>query len=142
MSRWTWVIVLTLLGAGFHAAAEEPGGRGSPIGTDVLQIRDPFRMPIISKEMAQPKSELELYPVHSFKMTGIVTGPKKLRAMLTGPDGKIHFVSESDKIGIKKGFVRKISAEYVEVLEKVVNVLGQEETVITQLELPPQDKPQ
>jgi len=101
-----------------------------------MSLRDPFKKPsTVGMAEAQPKTELELLPVHSFKVVAIMTGPGPTKAMLLGPDGKSYFIKSQDKIGLKKGYVKKITPDLVEIEERVVNVLGEEELSSVELRL-------
>ncbi len=101
----------------------------SKIPESFLRIRDPFKRPNLQAELGSPKSELELFATEQFKMVGAISGPDKKRAMLLGPDGKNYLVSENTKIGTRKGVILKITASAVQVREKVINILGEEEPV-------------
>ena len=83
-----------------------------------------------------PKSDLEKYATEEFKLLGVSTGPDRLRALIQAPNQKTYFVAEKTKIGIHKGVIKKITPEVVEVREKIINVLGQEETVSAEIRLP------
>jgi hypothetical protein len=107
---------------------------------EVTRVRDPFKKPTLRAVESKPRSELELYPVEKFKLVAVITGPKKLRAMLQGPDGKSYFVAEGMAIGFRKGVIRKITHDAVLVREQVLNVLGQEENVDSDLKLPEEGK--
>lgn len=99
----------------------------SPAAKNLLKIRDPFRKPEIKSAESQPLSELEVFPLDQFKMTGFVSGPDRPKAMLVGPNGKTYFVAEKMRIGVRKGIVKKITEESIMVREKFVNIFGQEE---------------
>lgn len=103
-----------------------------------LTLRDPFRQPQmkIATEVNEGGKvpELERFQVDQFRLMGIITGPKKHKAMLAGPDGKIFIVSESMRLGSRRGLVKKISSGGVLIEEKVVNILGQEERVETSIQ--------
>jgi hypothetical protein len=79
--------------------------------------------------MLVPTSDLELYTLDQLKLLAVMTGPKRLRAMVLAPNGKTYLVWENMKIGMRKGVVRRITPDAVHVREQVVNVLGQEENV-------------
>ncbi|MBS1963940.1 MAG: pilus assembly protein PilP [Bdellovibrionales bacterium] len=96
----------------------------SPV--DYKKFRDPFKEPSVV-EQAVTKSELERYPITDFKVVAIITGPIRMRAMLTAPDGKTHYVSEHMKIGTRDGEIVKITTKSIVVREKVVNPLGEVE---------------
>lgn len=113
---------------------------GQTTAEAMLHLRDPFKRPDLEMVKVVPKTELESYAADSFKMLGVLTGPKRLKAMLLAPDGKTYFVSEKTKIGTRGGFVRRITPEAVSVRERVVNVLGQEENLDLDLKLPEEGK--
>lgn len=105
-------------------------------GTDLANLRDPFRRPVIVDADAIARSELEFFPTEQYRMVGIVTGPERLRAMIVAPNGKTHFVAEKTKIGVRKGTVTRITATSMVIRERVLNTLGKEEIVNTELRLP------
>ncbi len=107
---------------------------------EVLQLRDPFKRPFLPVLGSGPKSELERFPIEQFKMIGVVTGPDKVRAMLYGPNGKTYFVAKSMKIGIRSGVINRITPDGVHVRERVINVLGQVESVENVIPLVPEKK--
>ena len=107
---------------------------------DIIKKRYPFKKPDLlarRRKNGDLASELEQIPVQDFKMVGVVTGPTKLKAMILAPNGKTYFVSERDRIGVNKGVIRKITAESIVVREKVLNLLGKEEDIFTEIALPP-----
>lgn len=98
----------------------------------ITQIRDPFRRIYGTDRVAKPKeklTELEMHSVDKFRVLGITTGPLKPRALIQAPDGKTHMISENTKIGVRQGYVLKISAKGILVKEKSLNASGQEEIV-------------
>lgn len=112
----------------------------APLEEDKLSIRDPFKRPVAVVEKTEILSPLQLIPVEQFKMVGVITGPDRTKAMIAGPDGKTFFVSEKAKIGTRKGIITKITAETIFVRERVVNFLGQEEILDTEIHLPSESK--
>jgi Tfp pilus assembly protein PilP len=112
-----------------------PGARaeGTNFEEEMMKLRDPFKMPELAH--GDTVSELETIPLEKFKMVGVVTGPKHVKAMLIGPDGKIFYVGEKTHIGVRKGTIKKISSRAVFVEEKIVNILGQEEVMVTEIKL-------
>ncbi len=108
-----------------------------------LKLRDPFS-PLEMDLAAQFENslipELERYPVDKFRLIGIITGTKKNKAMLLTPDGKIHIVTENTKIGLRQGRVTMITRGSIRVEERVLNILGQAEKVISKIELEDKDK--
>jgi Tfp pilus assembly protein PilP len=104
----------------------------------ILKLRDPFKRPPIKVGAEGPKSELQAFPVEKFKLLGVMTGSDHghMKAMVQGPNGKTYFVQEKMFIGIRNGFIQKITDTAVIVREKIVNVLGQEEAVNSEILLP------
>ena len=96
------------------------------IPDDMLKIRDPFKRPEVA-QIITARTPLEKFPVESFKLVGVLTGPDRLRAMVQDPTGKVHFVWENVAIGTRGGRIVKISPDLVRVREKVANLLGQVE---------------
>jgi len=105
------------------------------------KIRDPFKRPDIKVILGTPKSDLELFPTEQFKMVGVISGPDHKRAMLLGPDGTNYLVSENTKIGTRKGVILKITTSLVQVRERVINILGEEEPVNIDLLIGGGEKP-
>ncbi len=142
------LLLLSVLISGFSAFAADPAQPQSapppsnsgnpkdiriPSRDEMLRIRDPFKKPQMIADASVPRTELEMIPVENFKMVGVITGPDRVRAMLVDPTGKTHFVNERMKIGLRKGVIRKITADSILIQEKIVNVMGQEENVDTVL---------
>jgi Tfp pilus assembly protein PilP len=121
--------------AGWPVLAQEAEGEKPTFGQEVLTMRDPFRRPRVASGPTVAISDLELHPLHSYLLTGIMTGPNRIRGMVRAPDGKTHFVSESDKIGNRRGVIKQITPTAVVVQETVVNVLGEEELTVTELKI-------
>jgi Tfp pilus assembly protein PilP len=115
-------------------ASSSPTGIQAP-NEDMLKMRDPFKRPDIEEVVDIKKSELEGFAIDTLKMVGTISGPDKTKAMIVAPDGHTYFVTVNTKIGLRGGYVRKITAGGIQVREKVVNVLGQEEDLDTVLKL-------
>ncbi len=107
---------------------------------EMLKMRDPFRKPEGRGIQKIIKSELEKYSISEFKMVGVSTGPTKMRALVSAPDGKSYFVAEGVKIGLRGGIVRKITPEGIQVREKIVNIIGEEENVDSEIKLVAESK--
>ncbi len=134
---WAFQTVLTTAA---HADSSPDAGVSQMPPAEVLQLRDPFKRPFLPVLGSGPKSELERFPIEQFKMIGVVTGPDKVRAMLYGPNGKTYFVAKSMKIGIRSGVINRITPDGVHVRERVINVLGQVESVENVIPLVPEKK--
>jgi Tfp pilus assembly protein PilP len=84
----------------------------------IRALRDPFQLPtsaIVKKET--PKSELETLALKDFKLQGVISGPRKIRAMLAGAGGKTYFVKVGDRIGVRGGKITQITSDSVRVTE-------------------------
>ena len=102
---------------------------------DSLTLRDPFKKPA---KFADPGSdvsvpELERYALDQIKIIGIITGPKKAKALVATPSNKMFIVQENDKIGVYKGVIRKIKDKSILVREKIVNLVGQEDSTDSEI---------
>ena len=76
----------------------------------VLKERDPFKRPPIKVGTEGPKSELQAFPVEKFKLMGVMTADRgHIKAMLQAPNGKTYFVQEKMLIGIRNGFIERIT---------------------------------
>lgn len=140
--RQAIVAMLIALSAVSAWAATEDG-EGEKIDASYLSLRDIFKAPdIIIEGKDELKSDLELYPVADFKMVGVMTGPEKVKGMVLLPNSRTYFVNEGDRVGIRGGEVTKITPDTITVHEKIVNVLGQEEDVLTDIKLLPELVPE
>jgi Tfp pilus assembly protein PilP len=101
---------------------------------ELLNLRDPFKRPDLEIQGGTPKSPLEMISIDQVKLTGVITGPHRFKAMLQVGD-KTYFVSEKAKVGSRKGYVAKITQNSIRVRERIVNLLGKEEDVETELKL-------
>jgi len=100
------------------------------------RLRDPFKKFIAKQKFTGPKTpELERHNLDEFKLVGIITGPKRSKALLNGPDGKMYIVAINTHIGVRKGIIRKIAPGYISVEERVMNLLGEEEKIESVLEM-------
>jgi type IV pilus assembly protein PilP len=70
------------------------------------------------------------------KLTGIIVGLDKHKAILMTPNGKTHIIGVGTKIGVRKGFVKKITPTSIVVRERFANVFGKEENIDTEIKLP------
>jgi Tfp pilus assembly protein PilP len=109
-----------------------------------INLRDPFSR-VANRGMVENNEdkipELERYELDKFSLVGIITGPKKSKALLVADETKkLHVVSEKARIGTRGGYVKSIEPGMVTIEEKVVNLLGQEESIETVLELKKSDE--
>lgn len=125
---WSWVAISSAALPDSTAANEVSSSSMIP-SEEMLKMRDPFKRPEIETAKTAPKTPLEIFSVDTFKMIGVLTGPEKMRALLRDQEGKTHIVSETMRIGTRGGVIQKITDDAIYVREKIVNVLGQEESV-------------
>jgi hypothetical protein len=84
----------------------------------IRALRDPFQLPsILLSRKESPKTDLETYQLKDFHLNGVITGPKKIRAMLTAPGNKVYFVRIGDKIGLRDGTITQILPDAIKVIE-------------------------
>ena len=133
-----WVYGIFLWHYSFAIAAPLPISRPSPSpsgGVLVVtetplkegEVRDPFAKPEIllaQLRVETAKSELEYFAVEDYKLIGIMTGPKKLRAMVVNPNGKTFFVAERSRIGLFGGEIIRIETDRLVVKEKKPSPTG------------------
>ena len=104
---------------------------------DFAGFRDPFKSPELQTTAAGAVSPLEKYILTEYKLTGVMTGPRRMRAMIQAPDGKSHFVSEGMKLGNRGGIIKRITTKSVIVTERSVNALGEEEFTRSEISISP-----
>ena len=91
-----------------------------------LKLRDPFRMSERAlSNMADVKSELELFNLEELKLIGILSGAGFSKGMVLGPDKKTYIVTPQTKIGTNGGVIRKITANRLIIQEKKMNLAGE-----------------
>jgi Tfp pilus assembly protein PilP len=70
------------------------------------------------------QSDLELYQLRDLKLNGVITGPKKTRALIVSPKGQTFFVKVGDLVGAREGRVTSIAPDSVQVVEYFVDDQG------------------
>lgn len=84
----------------------------------IRSLRDPFAPPAIVTKKEAPKSELETIALKDFRLNGVITGPRKVRAMVSTMNGtKTFFLAVGDKLGIRSGRVTAIKSDLIKVVE-------------------------
>ncbi len=151
MKRWFYIAVVVAFGAlarGWAAEPNEPNAsdaQSSPLSVtsraptleEVLKLRDPFKMPNLAalRSGGGARTELEQFNLTDYKILGVITGPGRVRAMIQGPNNKTYFVKQGQKIGTQNGVIKAITPESIVVHEQIVNLLGNKETLVTELRL-------
>ena len=115
---------------------------GSGLIEQAAKLRDPFKKLVNVKLSSGPISGLESFAVDEFKLLGVLSGMSRTKALVLAPDGKTYFVSQNMRIGLRKGVIRKITPESISVKEKIINLLGEEEEVDSQIRLTEDNKSQ
>lgn len=134
----TWIFMLVPMAFAQPSPPQDKGEQTSFTMENSISLRDPFRRPTPAGGQAVADAripELERYELDKLKLVGVITGPRKPKAMVTTPSGKMHIVAENATIGVRHGRIKKIAPGMIEVEEKVVNLLGQEENIETLLEI-------
>ncbi len=119
-------LALALLGLGFAAqAANNPSPVDSLLTEDMIaSLRDPFQAPLVAIQNERQKTELEAFSLKDLKLNGVITGPKKTRAMVTAPNGKSFFVGSGEPIGQRDGHVASINPDAIRIVEYEMNSSG------------------
>ncbi|MBU6153495.1 MAG: pilus assembly protein PilP [Bdellovibrionales bacterium] len=113
------------------AALSGPGEPASStmeslLNEDLIRaLRDPFEAPLVIKEVkTRVQSDLELYQLRDLKLNGVITGPKKSRALIASPKGQTFFVKVGDLVGAREGRVTSITPDAVRIVEFYVDDQG------------------
>jgi hypothetical protein len=84
----------------------------------ISQLRDPFTLPSNKKNIYGAKRpELTLFPINDLKLNGVITGPNKMLAMVSAPNGKTFFVKVGDLMGVRDGRITEIRSDAIRVVE-------------------------
>lgn len=110
---------------------------------NILEIRDPFQsdLKIIELKESENKGYLRdgvytnIDPVeesllNEFDITGILMGENR-RAIAKTKDGKTFIIKEGMNLGTNNGIVKAILPGGVVIVEKIVNVYGEDEYIET-----------
>lgn len=89
----------------------------------IRSLRDPFSPPAVVTKKEEPKSELELVELKDLRLNGVITGPRKVRAMLSA-NTKTFFVAVGDKVGTRQGRVTAIQPDLIKIVEYDVDERG------------------
>jgi hypothetical protein len=90
----------------------------------IRSLRDPFVPPVSLTRKQAPKSDLELFALKDVRLNGVITGPKKVRAMISVPGNKTYFVAVGDKLGMRDGRITSIQSDLIKVVEYEVDNRG------------------
>lgn len=129
-------VLVFFLGALVSKAQDEDAGFLNELGNAqaldsylsselLTSLRDPFQVPQETQKKVEMKgNELEQYSLGAFKLTGVITGPKKVKALVTAPSGQSYFVSIGDRLGMRDGRITAVQPERILVVEEDRNSAG------------------
>lgn len=116
-------------GAGDGAKAGEGDQEEAPVAEYVynpIGKRDPFRTFIATNEEEEIRSPtpLQRYELEQYKLSGIVWGVDRPRALVEDPDGMGHVIELGTYIGKKWGKVTQITSSQLVVTEEYLTPDG------------------
>jgi len=114
---------------------------------DFSSKRDPFKPYVTIKKAAAPARTrtkktsafslpINNYDVNQFKLIGIISGGKEIRAMITDPNGKGYVIKAGMIIGKNDGRVMSITSGGVDVLEQFTDDNGKTRKEYIRINLP------
>jgi Pilus assembly protein, PilP len=117
-----------------------PPSESSPVDSLLTEemirnLRDPFQIPNIHTKPDMPLTDLEMNQLKDFHLNGVITGPKKIRAMVTGPSGKTYFIGLGERIGTREGKVTAITPDAIKIVEYDIDERGQRVPEILEMRL-------
>ena len=138
---------LLTIGIGAYAAPVDPLSNFFRDKTKIdkpFELRDPFRAPVSKSEKAKEKSgyfisgsgqysnikENAVQKIEDIRVVGVLIG-KERRAMVSAGTGPIIILKEGMKIGEEGAELKAILPGGIILVEKIVNVYGQEEYLET-----------
>lgn len=148
---WKRVILifsLLLITVSVFAATQEPKDALLLNGVELTlrnagKLRDPFRKLQLKVEkvadITRPP-DLESMAIEDLQLVGVMTGPKQRKALISAPGGKMFIIAENTKLGLRRGFVKKITPNRIVVTERMVNLLGEEEKYDSYIEFSADNK--
>ena len=113
-----------------HAAAplDTVESLSGALTIDVIQgLRDPFRISPNAEKKVIPKTELESFNLSEMKLTGVITGPNHMIAIVVAPSGKTFFVKRYERLGQNGGRVTAIRPDAIVIEEQGMNAIGKPE---------------
>lgn len=120
------------------AASEATTFSYSPVGR-----RDPFRSyltQVKERQEAQGQDhrheDTENFDVSQYRLTGLITGTSRPKAMVDDPNGDAHVLHVGSRVGKNGGRVYSIGAQGVTVLEEYLDASGKAVSVPIQVRLP------
>lgn len=141
------ISLLLTISIGAYAAPVDPLSNFFRDKTKIdkpFELRDPFRAPVSKSEKAKEKSgyfisgsgqysnikENAVQKIEDIKVVGVLIG-KERRAMVSAGTGPIIILKEGMKIGEEGAELKAILPGGIILVEKIVNVYGQEEYLET-----------
>lgn len=109
---------------------------GSLLTEEIIRgLRDPFAPPLEVTKKIEPQSELETIRLGDLRLNGVITGPKKLRAMISAPGNKTYFVAVGDRLGLRQGRVTAIQNDLIKIVEYEEDEKGRKVPEVFELRL-------
>jgi hypothetical protein len=110
-----------------------------------FELRDPFRAPVTKSEKTKEKAgyfvsgagqysnikENSVKRIEDIRVVGVLIGRERRAMVSTGEDGGIIILKEGMKIGDEGAELKAILPGGIILVEKIVNVYGQEEYLET-----------
>ncbi len=121
-------------------SAEEAGPTAPEYVYNSLGRRDPFVSPMEIRRLIVPEdtplTPLQNYDLSQLRLTGVIVGMKKPKAMISSPDGKNFIVELGTKIGKNNGVVVEINRDGVLAEEVYYDFSGEIRKSIQSIQLP------
>lgn len=103
-------------------------GRRDPF-TSLLEVREPLQNDV------EPLTPLQKFGVKELRLTAIISGKGKTRAMIVAPDKKAYVLTVGTKVGRNQGYVKEITVDEVVVEERFRDFSGGVRTEIKKITL-------
>jgi hypothetical protein len=143
-----WISMLLTMTIGALAAPADPLSNFFRDKTKIekpFELRDPFRAPVTKAEKAKEKSgyfvsgsgqysnikENSVKKIEDIKVVGVLIGRERRAMVSTGENSPIIILKEGMKIGDEGAELKAILPGGIILVEKIVNVYGQEEYLET-----------
>lgn len=142
-----WISIMLSITVGALAAPADPLSNFFRDKTKIekpFELRDPFRAPVFKSEKTKEKAgyfvsgsgqysnitENTVKKIEDIKVVGVLIGRER-RAMVSSGSGPIIILKEGMKVGDEDAELKAILPGGIILVEKMVNVYGQEEYLET-----------
>lgn len=135
-------------------ARTAPGAPSTTAATETAQDfvyasvgkRDPFRSYLLdikessSQDLEQRRREAtEQFELHQYRLTGLITGTARPKAMVEDPQGRGHVLHVGSRLGRNNGRISQIIPTGITVHEEVRDATGKKTRVPVQIPMPKSD---